>query len=161
VTQSHKAQIALAASEERFQLAMEGSNDGVWDWNVVTGEVYLSPGWKKMLGYKPDELPNEFGVWRNLLHPDDRDNSEIYLSKVMADPHAETLGFSFRLAHKKGGWVKVLSRGKILRDSHGIATRVVGTHLIGPKLRIFNPNYKRLGCRLRPRQNPTMQSRNF
>lgn len=128
VTQSHRAQVALAASEERFQLAMEGSSDGLYDWDVSSNEVYLSPGWKKMVGYQPDELPNEFDVWKRLLHPDDRAVSEAYLSKVIADPEANSLGFSFRLAHKYGGWVKVLSRGKILRDAQGKATRVVGTH---------------------------------
>lgn len=128
VTQSHKAQVALAASEERFQLAMEGSSDGLYDWDVASGEVYLSPGWKKMVGYQPDELPDEFDVWKRLLHPDDRLASEAYLNKVIADPEALSLGFSFRLAHKSGAWVKVLSRGKILRDQQGNAIRVVGTH---------------------------------
>lgn len=128
VTESHVAQIALAASEERFQLAMEGSSDGLWDWTVTDGTVYLSPGWKKMLGYRVDELANHYEVWRSLLHPDDVEASEAYLNQVISDRTADSLAFSFRLAHKNGAWVKVLSRGKILRDKDGNATRVVGTH---------------------------------
>ena len=129
VTQSHLAQAALAASEERFQLAMEGSSDGLWDWNTQTGEVYLSPGWKKMLGYEPHELENSFETYKNLFHAPDWLPAQTQLNKTIANSTADSLSLTFQLLHKKGHLVKILSRAKIIRDSNGQALRVVGTHL--------------------------------
>jgi PAS domain S-box-containing protein len=71
VTKRNAAEKALAESEERFNLALDSVSDAVWDWNVETGEVYFSPRWYTMLGYEPNELPQEFETWESLLHPDD------------------------------------------------------------------------------------------
>lgn len=128
VTQKHLALEALEQSEERFQLAMEGSNDGLWDWHVPSGKVYLSPSWKGMLGYSDDELENCIQTWEDLLHPDDLMAAKAYLTEVIANPQAFTINVQFRLAHKNGSWIKVLSRGKVLRDESGRAERLVGTH---------------------------------
>jgi len=57
--------------DERLSLALEGASDGLWDWDLVTGEVYLSPRWKGMLGYRDEEIPNSLETFRSLLHPDD------------------------------------------------------------------------------------------
>ena len=63
----------LLATGERFALAMQGIIDGLWDWDLETDEVYYSPRWKSMLGYDEDELENRFETWKNLLHPEDRE----------------------------------------------------------------------------------------
>ncbi|MDX1668765.1 MAG: PAS domain-containing protein, partial [Limnobacter sp.] len=128
VTQEHLALEALAQSQERFQLAMEGSSDGLWDWNITTNEVYFSPAWKRMLGYTEDELEGDVRTWERLLHPEDQAEAVGYLRKVIENPDAQVLNFSFRLAHKNGSWVKVLSRGVIMRNEQGKAIRMVGTH---------------------------------
>lgn len=128
VTQKHLALAALEQSEERFQLAMQGSNDGLWDWHLPSNTVYFSPSWKSMLGYADDELSNSLETWNKLLHPEDRATAQEYIDQVVADPNVFAISLQFRLAHKNGDWIKVLSRGKILRDDSGKAVRLVGTH---------------------------------
>ena len=73
ITGSKRAVMKLSSDEERFRLAMLAANDGLYDWNLLTDEVYYSPRWKSMLGYADDELENRLSTWQRLLHPDDRD----------------------------------------------------------------------------------------
>jgi len=72
VTARKEAEAALKASEERFQLAVRGSSDGIWDWDIVTDEAYYSPRFKELLGYKGREFEDVFESWVKHLHPDDR-----------------------------------------------------------------------------------------
>jgi len=120
---------SLYISEERFSLAMRGANDGLWDWNLETDEVYYSPRWKSMLGYGEDELDNVLKTWASLVHPDDRD---IVLEKVqdyMAG-RADSFEVEMRMQHKDGHEVHVLSRAFLVtRGSDGKPVRLVGTHV--------------------------------
>lgn len=123
----------LVRSEERFALAMNGASDGLFDWDLVTGEVYFSPRWFQMVGYEPGELPAHFSTFEKLLHPDDA-------ARVVKD--ADTLDLTegniseneFRMRHKDGSWVTILSRASILREN-GRITRMVGTHVDISELR--------------------------
>src|SRR5205809_3673496 len=63
---------ALLESQQRYELAVNGVNDGIWDLNLATKEVYLSPQWKKNLGYEDQELSSSLEVWNTLVHPEDR-----------------------------------------------------------------------------------------
>jgi len=119
---------ALQEREERFALAMQGSNDGFWDWNVQTGAVYYSPRWKTMLGYAADDLPDYFDTWRDLLHPDDRQRA---LDAVQAYLRGRTPTFQLehRLRHKDGSYRWILARGIALRDAAGQPYRMAGTHI--------------------------------
>jgi diguanylate cyclase (GGDEF)-like protein/PAS domain S-box-containing protein len=115
-------------SEERLSLAMRGANDGLWDWNLETDEVYYSPRWKSMLGYEED-LEHHLDTWRRLVHPDDK---EQVLEKVQHVLSGKTDSFEveMRMQHKEGHEIVVLSRAFLVnRESDGKAVRLVGTHV--------------------------------
>jgi diguanylate cyclase (GGDEF)-like protein/PAS domain S-box-containing protein len=119
----------LSISEERFSLAMRGANDGLWDWNLETDEVYYSPRWKNMLGYEENELENKLDSWARLVHADDKDS---VLKKVQDYLEGRTHAFEveMRMHHKDGREVFVLSRAFLVtRESDGKPVRLVGTHV--------------------------------
>jgi PAS domain S-box-containing protein len=94
---------ALRQSRERLQLALEGSDLGLWDWNIVTGETYFDSQWKSMLGYDVGEIENNYQAWVQLIHPDD-------LPEVMTVLNAYLKGIlpiydvEFRMRSKSGEW---------------------------------------------------------
>ncbi|WP_200345629.1 EAL and GGDEF domain-containing protein [Halochromatium glycolicum] len=128
ITPLKDSQRALQASEERFALAMRGSNDGVFDWDLETNRVYYSPRWKAMLGYADDELENTLDTWERLVAPDDRLASWRMLQDYM-EGKRDDFTTEFRMRHKDGHWVEVLSRAYLARDADGKPARVVGTHV--------------------------------
>lgn len=71
ITARKEAEAALVASQQRYEVAMLGSSDGLWDWDMRTGQTYFAPRWKSMLGYEDDELANDYATWERLIHPDD------------------------------------------------------------------------------------------
>jgi PAS domain S-box-containing protein len=117
----------LQDSQQRFEVAVLGSSDGLWDWNLVTNEVYFSPRWKSMLGYPDDELPNSFAAFSKLLHPEDAEpvmsRQDAYLKRFDGAYEVE-----FRMQHKDGDYRWILSRGAALRDERGMAVRFAGSH---------------------------------
>jgi PAS domain S-box-containing protein len=118
----------LRASEERFALAMQGANDGIWDWQIATNQLYLSPRWKEMLGYADDEIKNDFEEFTQRVHPEDLDliNSEISAYLERRKPNYEV---SVRMQHKAGHYVWILARGIAIWDSQGNPIRFVGTNV--------------------------------
>jgi PAS domain S-box-containing protein len=126
ITQHKQLEKALRASEERFELAMRGANDGLWDWNLETNELYLSPRWKSMLGYQDSELANHFDEWSKRIHPDDLTRAigdiEAYLDRKK--PTYENVQ---RLRHKNGHYVWILDRGIAMWNKEGKPTRFIGT----------------------------------
>lgn len=72
ITERKEMQYQLAKSEERWELAVAGSNDGIWDWDIRSGTLYLSERWKEMLGYRDDEISNRYEEWEERIHPEDR-----------------------------------------------------------------------------------------
>ncbi len=113
--------------KERMELALLGSNDGLWDWNLVDDTVYFSPRWKEMLGFSDDELPNEVASWADRIHPDDADEAweDIYKN---VNGETEYYVNTHRLQHKDGHWVWILCRGKVQHNKKGKAVRMLGTH---------------------------------
>lgn len=122
------AEQTLRLSQERLQLALEGSGDGLWDWNITTGEVYLSPRCLEMLGYKPDELPGHVNTWEMLTHPDDRLRVMDILNAHLKDS-SSPYAFDYRVLTKSGEWKWIANFGKVVvRDRDGNPLRMAGTY---------------------------------
>jgi PAS domain S-box-containing protein len=128
VTRRKSSEHDLRTSEERWNFALEGSRDGVWDWNVKTNEVFFSPRWKTMLGYSEEELPNRLEEWFNRIHRDDFDRA---LDAIQQHLRGDTPAYEVehRVQTKDGSYVWILARGKVMtRDEAGAPSRMVGTH---------------------------------
>ncbi len=118
---------ALVKSEERFELAMRGANDGLWDYDLTSGKVYYSPRWKDMIGHAPDDIGDSLDEWASRVHPEDKAGA---LAAVQAHLQGETphMEATFRFRHRDGHYLWILSRGLAVRDAAGQALRMVGTH---------------------------------
>ncbi|MCF7731056.1 MAG: CHASE domain-containing protein [Akkermansiaceae bacterium] len=127
-TEIRRQEEALRASEERLGMIIEGSNDGVWDWNVTTGEVYFSPRWKSMLGYDDHEIENNFTAWEALLHPDEKARALRVLNDYFGGK-APVYQLEHRLRHNDGSYRWILARGVVSRDPHGRPLRMAGSHV--------------------------------
>jgi len=127
VTEQKQVAIALQESEERFLLAMKASNDGLFDWNLESNEIYYSPAWKRMIGYEDHELPNNFSIWENFTDPEDVKKSWEMQQKLISK-QIDRFVLEFKMKHKDGHWVDILSRAEAIFSDSGQAVRVVGTH---------------------------------
>ena len=126
ITQRRLAEDRLRSSEMRWQSALEGAGDAVWDWNTVTNKVFFSKRWKEILGYSETEVGDELDEWSSRVHPDD-------LPRVLGDlqvhleGRAEVYRSEFRLRRKDGSYLWVHDRGKIVeREPDGRPSRVIG-----------------------------------
>jgi len=128
ITDHKQTAAALRKSEERFSLAMQGANDGLWDWDMNTGEIYYSPRWKSMLGYAEDDLEPNLSEWKRIVHKDDMDRA---LSEVEACKNniKDKFEVEFRMQHKDGHYLDILSRAFVVKDEKGVINRLVGTHV--------------------------------
>jgi len=117
---------SLKESEERYALAARGANDGLWDWNLATNEIYFSPRWNHMLGYATSETWSSPEQWFSHIHADDR---EKVRAEIAAHCEGKTPEFvsEYRMHHKSGGYIWTLSRGIAVRDHSGTALRIAGS----------------------------------
>jgi len=126
IKEHKKMEKALRESEKRYSITLDAINDGLWDWDISSGDVFFSDNYYKMLGYNPGEFPANYYSWRLLVHPDDIDSLEKQLQKSVKSG----IGFEIdlRIKTKSGKWLDVSTRGKeIEKDSTGNPTRIVGT----------------------------------
>ena len=127
ISERKRAAESLRKSEERWQFALEGAGDGVWEWSAAGG-VYFSPRWKALLGYADDEIANDHEEWESRLHADDRERVLAALDAQFAGS-SERYEIEYRMRAKDGSYKWVLARGKVLgRTPDGRAERVIGTH---------------------------------
>ena len=120
--------IALQAGEERLHYALDATSEGVWDWNVPTGECYFSPHWLEILGYESNDLPQTIAAWELLIHPEDK---AVVDAELQAHLKGAISGFAMehRLRKKSGEYCWVLGRGKVVaRAEDGSPLRMVGTN---------------------------------
>ena len=123
-----QTQEALAASEERWKFALEGSGDGVWDWNPVTDAALFSKRWEEMIGYAEHEFPATGAAWVEHLHPDDRDRVLLVIREYFAGNRPAYV-VEFRMRCRDGSWKWMLARAMIVkRDANGNPLRMIGTH---------------------------------
>lgn len=127
ITERHRVEAALRESEERWQLALRGNNDGIWDWNIKTNEVFFSARWKEMLGYEDHEIVNHLDEWAKRVHPDDLG----LVTQIIQDHFAHKTPFyisEHRLMCKDGTYKWILDRGQALWDEQGNPVRMAGSH---------------------------------
>ncbi|MBZ2170489.1 PAS domain S-box protein [Nitratidesulfovibrio sp. SRB-5] len=122
------AEMALVDSEERWQFALEGPGDGVWDWNIRTGQVFLSPRWKGLLGYEENEIGTSPREWEGRVHPDDRQRVQADMDMHLSGA-TDTYQSEYRMRRKDGAYIWVLARGRVMSLAEdGTPLRFVGTH---------------------------------
>ena len=117
---------ALRDSEERYALAAMGANDGLWDWDLRSGQCHFSPRWKVMSGYEDDEIGSSPEEWLSKVHPDDADRVRLDLNASVegVSRHFES---EYRLKHRDGTYRWMLSRGMAVRDGDNTAYRMAGS----------------------------------
>ncbi|MCV6637669.1 PAS domain S-box protein [Candidatus Albibeggiatoa sp. nov. NOAA] len=127
ITQRKQIEQALRQSEQRFDLAVQGAKEGIWDWDVLSGAEYYSPRFKQILGYKTYEMPHHVDEWRKRLHPDDY---AWVLAQIDAYLNHElpVYELTYRMRHKDGHYIWVLDRGMAVWNKDGKAIRMVGTY---------------------------------
>jgi PAS domain S-box-containing protein len=122
-----RAEEALQNSRRRLALVLEATNEGLWDWNIKTGEVYYSPQWIESLGFTREEVPPHISFWESRVHPDDRPGVDEAL-RAHFSGQTETYQYENRLRLKSGQWRWNLDRGKVVEwDANGRPLRMVGT----------------------------------
>ena len=120
----HRAATALTASEERFQLAVNGAAAGLWDWNPQTDAMYFSPKFKAIMGYEDHELPNETRAHQDVIHPDDLGLVVASLEEHLQ--HRSPYDVEYRVRTRSGELRWIESRGQALWNNSGEPYRMVG-----------------------------------
>jgi PAS domain S-box-containing protein len=118
----------LHDSEKRFELAVRGTDAGVWDWDLLAGRVYFSPRWKSMLGYAAGEIGDRFEEWERLVHREDRDRALATLRDYL-EGRSSVYELEHRLRHKDGTYRWIVARGALVNDGFGRPNRMVGWHI--------------------------------
>ncbi|SHJ59620.1 PAS domain S-box-containing protein/diguanylate cyclase (GGDEF) domain-containing protein [Geosporobacter subterraneus DSM 17957] len=118
---------ALMVSNQRYELAVEGANDGIWDWDLKNDVYFVSARWKKALGYTEGELPNQYDSWKELIHPEDQ-RAVLYKIRDYLESRTGSYEDTYRIRCRNGNYRWILSRGKAIWHEEGQAIRAAGSH---------------------------------
>ena len=127
ITQRKEAELELQKSEERWQLALQGTGDGLFDWNIATNEAFISLQLKQTLGFDDDEVENSFEGWRRLVHPDDLGEVAAALEAHL-EQNVPLYRAEYRMRCKDGSVKWILARGQTQWDDNGQPIRMIGSH---------------------------------
>jgi len=128
ITERKRAEQRLADTQAKLQLAVEIAGVGFWEIDLRSGAIYFSPQYKRLLGYEPDELPEQYESWTSRLHPEDKERT-LALHRAFETGSAASYETEFRLRHKDGGYRWFASRGVRVTDASGATTKITGTYL--------------------------------
>ena len=123
----NESALQLRKSREQFELAVRGSNDGIWDWDIESDTIFFSPRWKSQLGYEDHEISHHFSEFESRLHPEDHERV-MNTVKVYLAGRLRTYSVEFRMRCKDGSYRWILTRGVVLRDRQGNPFRMAGSH---------------------------------
>lgn len=163
ITARKEVEQTMRTHEQRLSYALRTATDGFWDWDLQTNEVYYSPRWKEILGYADHEIANHLRSWESLVAEEDREHTLQAAADLVAG-RSPKFEVTFRMRHKAGHWLDILSRGELVFDAAGRATRLIGSHVditeqrrIERELRASEERYRavvedqtELICRLAP-----------
>ncbi len=125
MTEHLRAESALTKSEERYALAARGANDALWDWDLKSGTVNVSPRWNEMLGL-PQQPSTHVDTWLGRLHADDRRSFDLTLQEFLGG-HTEEFQHEHRVRHVDGTYRWMLCRGAVVRDANGTPSQMAGS----------------------------------
>lgn len=126
-TERDRALERLRVSEERWQLALHGAGDALWDWDLVAGKVFRSPRWFAMLGYGDNEIGASVEEFARLVHPEDLGRLDAAVLDHLKR-RTPQISVEYRLLHKDGSWRWIMARGQAIWDETGRATRIAGSY---------------------------------
>ncbi|MGH7382312.1 MAG: PAS domain-containing protein, partial [Candidatus Methylomirabilales bacterium] len=115
-------------AEARWRWAIQAANIGLWDWDLRTNDVFLSPEWKRQLGYEDHEIPSRYEEWESRLHPEDRHRTLATLKATHTRPSPD-YEVEFRLRHRDGSYRWILARAALICDADGMPIRMLGAHV--------------------------------
>ncbi|GEM_PF-1334208 len=151
ITDLKNTQQNLAKSLQRLAYAQEATNDGMWDWDIKTNKIYLSPRWLEMMGYQRDEISSDMRALSELVHPDDQDKLTATMNLVQEQDKNELIE-EFRLKHKNSAYIWILSRAKVVsRDSNGAPQRIIGSNTDVTKRKLAENKLRQLNEHLEQR----------
>jgi diguanylate cyclase (GGDEF)-like protein/PAS domain S-box-containing protein len=127
ISELRKTQKELEESKERYALTLKGTNDGVWDWDLKTNDVYLSARWKNILGFEDEEFPDSYDEWFSRIHKSDIPSLNQKV-KLYINNKIEHFEIEYRILDKNNQYTWVLCKAAALRDKKGKAYRMIGSH---------------------------------
>ena len=137
------AQESLRESASRLEMVAQAGNVGLWDWDLRTNSVYLSPHWKRQIGYEDHEIGNDLSEWQSRVHPDDLDRCLKTVRTFIEKPWPD-YDLEFRFRHKDGTYRWILAQASLVRDDQGEAVRMLGSHIDITERKRVEQNYRTL-----------------